>query len=235
MNETNEKTNLLTLLKALIKKTPKTVKIVVTSVICTTLVIGFGYLHYMNNKPEETGDTLGDYFRKSENLVTVEFGYTYKKDKTDYRKFMNTDFDIPLTKNEIAVLYQGNMNCGVNLSNISNPIINDLTKTITFEMPELILISHEYDDGKVDFYYQDNNILNAIKAEDGTNLIAECKKEKEKEVLKDRNFITSSQKTTEDVIQKLIADNFEEYKDYDVELDFPEQTEIKRQEESFYD
>ena len=97
---------------------------------------------------------------------------------------------IPLTKEEFIFTYGGTICVGFDLTDIV-PVVNEVQKTITIQVPEAKILSHTPDHTKDDVYIISQSVMSSTK-EKITNLDdsrAELRKQKEDELMSDKKMI----------------------------------------------
>ena len=154
-----------------------------------------------------------------------KYHYTYVDEFKDPRKVF--DVKIPLTTKSFVYAIPGTISYGFDMTEIKEDDIkvNIVTKKVTINMPEMFILSHEQDAEDVKIYAEDNNILNLIKTEDFQNVLVKTKKATEQDDL-DRGVIEETKANAASMI-KTIINVLPEYSEYDVELKFVEQENIR--------
>lgn len=154
-----------------------------------------------------------------------KYHYTYVDEFKDPQKLFNVK--IPLTTKSFVYAIPGTISYGFDMTTIaeSDVNINNGTKKITINMPEMYIIAHEQDSKSMKIYAEDNNIFNLIKSEDFKSVLVKAKKETEADAI-GRGVIAETQNNAASMIENMIK-VLDEYSDYDVKFNFVEQKTVK--------
>lgn len=131
-------------------------------------------------------------------LATVSYGYSGVTFSSDSRQIM--DWDVPLTRNMVAVEYEGVIRAGYVVSDIEYAI-DDESQTITVTLPTMEVFSNEISVQGLD--WQDNP-LNHISPDAATNLLDEARYE-ELEAAYDSGLAQEAEDSAETIITDVLS------------------------------
>lgn len=175
------------------------------------------------------GRVIAESIQEISELSTTEYDYTYIGEFKKSRKldFFLIDLNIPLTKKEFIASFNGTIKYGIDLSKLGDAKVNDEEKTITLDMPEICLLSHEIDLKSIKYWDEKNNLFNPLKPSDGDTFKRIHKKDAETQAV-DRGILKRVQDHTSTVLTSFVQNVFPEYKEYEVICNYPKQKTIKR-------
>lgn len=172
---------------------------------------------------------IAESIREISELATLEYDYTYigefKKSRQLDFSFINVD--VPFTEKKFIASFDGTIKYGVNIKQIEEPVVDDVNKTITFTMPEVVLLSHEIDFDSVKLWHKENNLFDPIQPSDTVEFQKENQEKAEKQAIK-RGIIKKVKDHTTSVITSFIHSLFPEYEQYKIVCEYPNQKTIKR-------
>ena len=199
------------------------------SLMCVLLLIGKITIPFPPDDDKDSSRPIGESIREISELATLEYDYTYIEEFKKSREldFSFVDVDIPFTQKKFIASFDGTIKYGVNLKKIDEPEIDDVNKTITFSMPEIVLMSHEINFDSVKLWHKENNLFYPIQPNDTVEFEKENKARAEKQAIK-RGIIEKVQDHTTSVITSFVHSLFPEYKDYKIVCEYPKQKTIKR-------
>lgn len=210
----------------------KGIAIVVLCVLLFVSLIGNFVLYKHSQESDEqsiSGKIIGESVSALSQLTTTEYDYTIIDEYSDNREldFLFVDTNVPFTEKSLIISFDGIIKYGVDLSEIGTPVIDDENKTITIEMPKIIMISHEIDEDSIQYLDEKDGLFNRVKPSDSDQLQKENKLKAEKQAI-ERGIIKKVQENTEKVLGTFIPAMYPVYSDYKVNCDFPDQKKIKR-------
>jgi|GEM_PF-5591525 len=124
--------------------------------------------------------------------------YVYT-DKIEYKKSLPVPILNFFINRSASLVVIGNVKIGINLENI---LIDKTINNFNIEIPELIIIGHELEIGDVGI--QSKNILYQHDLIEYNQFLTNWKKEKEKEILNDKNIISKAYKDLQNIITELL-------------------------------
>ena len=104
--------------------------------------------------------------------------------------------------------------------------INDIKKTVTFDIPEIYRLSHTVDDKSLKYFDEETNIFNPISIKDGDKFRADYKKDAEQQDIED-GVLDYVHTKTQEKMEMIVHAKFDTYKDYKVKCNFTKQDTIK--------
>lgn len=138
-----------------------------------------------------------------EEYTYQKYRYNYVDEYEDPREIFNAD--IPLTVKSFVYAIPGSINYGFDMAEIDEEDINinDLTKKIIVQMPELYILSHEQFTEDQKTYAEANNILNLISVEDTLKVQAAAKEKAEAEAIA-LGVVSETQKNAQTSISAML-------------------------------
>ncbi|MEE1447006.1 DUF4230 domain-containing protein [Coprobacillus sp. AM17-34] len=104
--------------------------------------------------------------------------------------------------------------------------MNDIKKTVTFDIPEIYRLSHTVDDKSLKYFDEETNIFNPISIKDGDKFRADYKKDAEQQDIED-GVLDYVHTKTQEKMEMIVHAKFDTYKDYKVKCNFTKQDTIK--------
>ena len=142
-------------------------------------------------------------------LTTVSYDYSGVTFASDYSQII--DWDVPFTRNMLAVEYDGTIRVGYTVSDIEF-VVDDESQTITVTLSEMEVFSHEITAREVEW---EDNILNHISPDAVTNILDEARDEE-----LEAAFDAGLAQEAEDSAEAIILDILSKLCDYEVEFVF---------------
>lgn len=142
-------------------------------------------------------------------LTTVSYEYSGVTFASGYSQII--DWDVPFTRNMLAVEYDGTIRAGYAVSDIEF-VVDDESQTITVTLPEMEVFSHEITAREVEW---EDNILNHISPDAVTNILDEARDEE-----LEAAFDAGLAQEAEDSAETIILDVLSKLCDYEVEFVF---------------
>ncbi|WP_298481509.1 DUF4230 domain-containing protein [uncultured Ruminococcus sp.] len=146
-------------------------------------------------------------------LTSTKYYYKDADSFEDSKEFM--DIKLPLTTNKVVFTYEGVINIGIDLSEVSITDIDNENQRITIRMPDVKILSHEVDMSSFEFPFEDYSIFNETQMGDYTQLIEEIKKNKEEKISSDSEIMENTRENAENVIRSFLK-TAEMTKDYNI-------------------
>ena len=137
-------------------------------------------------------------------LATAIFEYSGVLTKDNYKELFKTEINIPFTKNEIKIQYNGVIKVGYDLEQIDYEI-EEKSKKIYMSLPEPSVTDHYMKQDELVFE-QKNNILNPISIEQINNYLVSIEKEELLRAEKEGIY-----KVAEEKIKMIIKNFLSEY------------------------
>lgn len=135
-------------------------------------------------------------------LVATNYSY---KDIYKYEKSVEKlGIKIPFSTNQFILSYSGTVKGGIDFSKIECEIDND-KKTITLTMPDPYIISHEIDEKSIEYFDVKKSLFEKYTLTDYTKLIGDLKAKKNKELMKDSEFLSSVKENSKKILQGFLA------------------------------
>ena len=135
-------------------------------------------------------------------LITAKYYYTeastYEKHKTAFKKYK-----IPFTTDETVFTYDGMISVGIELSEIEIQVDND-AMLISIILPPLEEKYNTVDHDSFAVPYTKDSPFTKTNMKDYTNLLNELEKEKGKEVMANKEFMTFAKNSTVEVMQAFL-------------------------------
>lgn len=138
-------------------------------------------------------------------LTTVSYEYNGVTFVSDYAQLV--DWNVPLTRNMLAVEYEGAIRAGYTVSDIEF-VIDDEAQTITVVLPAMEVFSNEISAQEVEW---EDNILNHISPDAVTNILDEAREE-ELDAAYEAGLVQDAEDSAEAVITDVLSKLF----DYEV-------------------
>ncbi|MGN1411422.1 MAG: DUF4230 domain-containing protein [Oscillospiraceae bacterium] len=168
----------------------------------------FGIIFSSNNqsKEEETIPTINSTQITTDiqaigELATIKYIYT------DMGKFENSGkfkgYDIPLTTKSFILSWNGTIKAGVDTTEITLDI-NENLKKITVNLPKAKILSHETDETSIEIFDEKNNIFNPITLEDYSSFFEESKKDMEQRAI-DNGILEDASKNAQSMITQSLS------------------------------
>ena len=140
-------------------------------------------------------------------LTTVSYDYSGVTFASDYSQIVG--WDVPFTRNMLAVEYYGNIRTGYTVSDIEF-VVDDESQIITVTLPEMEVFSHEITAQEVEW---EDNILNHISPDAVTDILDEARDDE-----LEAAFDAGLAQEAEDSAESIIADLLSKVCDYEVEF-----------------
>ncbi len=138
-------------------------------------------------------------------LTTVSYDYSGVTFASDYSQII--DWDVPFTRNMLAVEYDGTIRAGYTVSDIEF-VVDDESQIITVTLPEMEVFSHEIIAREVEW---EDNILNHISPDAVTDILDEAREEE-----LEAAFDAGLAQEAEDSAEAIILDVLSKLCDYEV-------------------
>lgn len=135
---------------------------------------GFGiysaYDEFILNKNYQVPAVFVSDILDIQELASVRYNYnTYVKYEKERPKIWLTDWDVPLTRSQVAFNIVGCIKVGVNFQEIN---LKQAGKHVFIIMPKAQVLSHELDYSKCQAIYEDTSIFNLPEAKDYLEFIS---------------------------------------------------------------
>lgn len=158
-----------------------------------------------SNKPEITTVTVEEVesvLKPAANLITSKYYYKNAADFKSVITFFDTGIELPFTTSKGYIIYSGVVSIGIDFDDISFDIDNK-QRSITVHLPKEKIQAHEIDNSSVQTDTQ-QSILNMLDAEYYSTLIAGFKKQTEREILNNKDYMKQVHSNTENVIRSFL-------------------------------
>lgn len=157
-------------------------------------------------------ETVEKIIEQTSELVVTNYSY---KDIYKYEKSVEKlGIKIPFSTNQFVLSYEGKVKGGIDFSKIEINIDND-KKIITLKMPKPYIISHEIDEKSMEYFDVKKSIFKKYTLTDYSKLIGDLKDKKEKEIIKDEEFINSVTENSQKVLSGFLLGS-EKTSDYEL-------------------
>lgn len=214
----------------LFKKIKKDYKFAICSVIVGILLATAGFLALgkLTEEKAPNGVFVSNYIKGVVQLSVVEHQYTVIDEFNNSNEvdLFITKVNVPFTKKHFIGTFTGTINYGFYLGEMPKAKINDITKTVTFDIPEIYRLSHTIDDKSLKYFDEETNIFNPISIKDGDKFRADHKKDAEQQDIKD-GVLDYVHTETQKKMEMIVHAKFDTYKDYKVKCNFTKQDTIK--------
>ncbi|MDO4680160.1 MAG: DUF4230 domain-containing protein [Aerococcus sp.] len=177
---------------------------------------GVGRFTQSESEPKITSELVGNRIESAQELVTTKYYYTNTASYENTRDFYG--WKIPFTTKTFLVTYDGVINAGVDLKNMSVDVNQD-KKTIDITLLEPKILSHEMDENSLKVFDEKDSLFNSIKISDYTGFEKDQKQQAEKKAL-DRGLLTEAKKQAQTAITSLLAKDSDIKDNYTVNVNF---------------
>ena len=140
-------------------------------------------------------------------LTTVKYDYSGVTFSSDYCQI--ADWDVPFTRNMLAVEYDGTIRAGYTVSDIEFAVDDD-SHIITVTLPDMEVFSNEINDREIGW---EDNAFNHIRPDAVSDILAEAKSVELEAALQG-----GLEQDAQDSAEAVIADVLSKVCDYDVEF-----------------
>ena len=140
-------------------------------------------------------------------LTSVSYNYSGVTFASDYAQIV--EWDVPFTRNMLAVEYEGTIRAGYMVSDIEF-VVDDETQIITVTLPEMEVFSNEINTQEVEW---EDNILNHISPDAVTDILDEARDEE-----LEAAFEAGIEQEAQESVESIIVDILSKVSDYDVEF-----------------
>lgn len=152
--------------------------------------------------------------KSASDLVSMKYCYKDADTYENYKQIFGKK--LPFTTDKVVFTYEGVVSVGIDLSTVTYEINNE-DKVITITLPEVAVLSNEIDASSFEIPYESDSIFNSTGLGDYTELIDGLKKNKEEQVKKNTELMTSAKESTENVLKGFLTAS-ESTKDYTVKF-----------------
>ena len=135
-------------------------------------------------------------------LITAKYYYTEASTYQNFKKAFDK-YKVPFTTDEAVFTYDGIISVGVELSEIEINVDNE-KQIITIKLPSVKEMHNEVDHDSFDVPYTKDSPFTKTNMKDYTTLIAELKKAKSEEVMKNKEFIAYAKDNTTKVLEAFL-------------------------------
>lgn len=169
-----------------------------------------------NGEPKITTTTILNQLQEANELITMEYHYTKVGEFENSLKI--NGWDIPLTRKNFLLTYEGELKAGVDMTKAEVQIQDHV---ITITLPEVEILSNAIDESSIEVYDESRNIFNPIKIEDYTTFATKQKQMVEEEAIENGLYSQAATKA-QDVITKLLNLIPDVAKNYAIQIEFAE-------------
>lgn len=149
-----------------------------------------------------TISTVEKIIKPASDLITSKYIY---KDADSYENYKNLfGKRLPFTTDKVVFTYKGTVSVGIDLSEVIYEI-DDESQIIRIKLPEIRITSNEIDHSSFEYPFESDSIFNSTGMSDYTELLATLKREKEVEVINDKEFMETARHNTENVLEQFLT------------------------------
>ena len=200
------------------KKKSKFLQGLIGAIIVACLIVA-SFLFAKNKfKVEEktsiSSETVESSLREVRELTTLKYHYKNIASFENAQEFQG--FKLPFTTKKFIYTYEGDINAGIDLED-ARVSVNNQAKTITVNLPESKILSHDIDENSVKFFDEKNSIFNPLELEDFSNFRKEEEAKVEKEAI-EKGLLEESQKNAKKAVEELLNINPLINEEYTIEV-----------------
>lgn len=149
-----------------------------------------------------TVQTVRSILQPAASLITSYYYYT-DASTAKYSKDL-FGLELPFTTNEIVFTYDGVIGLGVEMSEI-NYEIDEETKTITVELPDIGVLTNNIDFSSFEVPYEKKSIFNDSDFEKYSEMINELKIHEKEKVLSNTELLKNVEENTKSVLRNFLT------------------------------
>lgn len=150
-----------------------------------------------------TSETVESSLKEAKELTTLKYHYKNVASYENSQQFYG--YTIPFTKKRFIYTYQGDIRAGVDLDQVKASV-NNQTKTITLNLPETKVLSHEIDEDSIMFFDEKESVFNQLKLEDYSTFRAEEKAKVEAEAI-EKGLLEEAKEVTKEAVLEILKIN----------------------------
>ena len=160
------------ILKKILK--PKIISIIVIILVVGIVGIGIGSKLTGNSKTNKLRfEDIGE--------LATQVAYSTNVGVMDKSRDL-FGISIPFTQSKYIYSYDYIIKAGLNFEDLNNKV-NEISKTITVELPEIKVLSNEVDIDSLKVYHEDESIFTQIKLDDNNSQMKEMREEAEEHAI----------------------------------------------------
>lgn len=154
--------------------------------------------------------TLKEVLRSASDLVSQKYYYTDLDKYENHKEILGKT--LPFTSEEIIFSYDGVISAGIDVSEVEFKIDNE-KKVITVYVPKSRILTHEVDENSFKVYNVKDAALNDIGFDEYTRLRNTLKKNKERKLINQGEFLAAADRNARKVLKELLesSDATKEY------------------------
>lgn len=149
-------------------------------------------------KPKITTNLIENQIQEAKELTTTKYIYTNAGVFENQNNFYGVN--IPFTNKSFIVVYDGTIHTGIDLDEVSVSIDD---KTISVEVPEAKILSHDLDAESLKVLNESSTFLNPIKVDDYKSFTIEQEKSVETQAIERGLLIEASEHAKDAIISVL--------------------------------
>lgn len=177
----------------------QTWKNIITIIIIAVIFFFVGKLWPSNENPMKlTSDLLSQQISHISELSTVEYNYTNMGKFENQATFYG--WNVPFTIKSFIVSYDGCIKAGIDMNEVE---IKVKGKTISIDIPEAKILSHEIDEKSIEVFDETRNIFNQISITDYNQFAIDQREKMETNVI-EKGLLKEAQEKVEDVLTTFI-------------------------------
>lgn len=177
----------------------QTWKNIITIIIIAVIFFFVGKLWPSNENPTKlTSDLLSQQISHISELSTVEYNYTNMGKFENQATFYG--WNVPFTTKSFIVSYDGCIKAGIDMNEVE---IKVKGKTISIDIPEAKILSHEIDEKSIEVFDETRNIFNQISITDYNQFAIDQREKMETNVI-EKGLLKEAQEKVEDVLTTFI-------------------------------
>ncbi|MDO5026359.1 MAG: DUF4230 domain-containing protein [Tissierellia bacterium] len=167
-----------------------------------------------NKKADISSEVVKEQLQSVKELTTLKYNYTNVGFFENKNNFYG--IDIPFTRKNFLITYDGEVSAGIDLDN-ANIGINKDKKYIEIILPKAEILNHSIDENSLTIYDEKSSVFNKLTLEDFSNFRIDQMEKVEKELL-DKGFLEEAEKTSKEAIKEILNMNPTINEEYDVNI-----------------
>ncbi|MCD7893896.1 MAG: DUF4230 domain-containing protein [Erysipelotrichaceae bacterium] len=202
----------------------KNIIVIVALVVLIFFDINYYVGHSSSNNDSEatiTSDILTEQIQGISELATTEYNYTNMGlyEKSNNVKVFMFETKVPLSTKSFIVSYDGIIKAGIDMSQVD---VNLTDNTITINMPEATVLSHEIDEDSLEIYDESDGVFNPITLSDYNDFVKDQKADAKERAI-EKGLLTKATDEAQSVIETFIIQANDLDDDYEIEFNIIEE------------
>ncbi|WBW49574.1 DUF4230 domain-containing protein [Peptoniphilus equinus] len=173
-------------------------------ILIVALLIAFAAFFYgkaqgaAESEPTITATLLKNELLAARELTTTKYHYTNMGSFTNQNTFYG--YNVPFTKKQFIVAYEGIIHAGVDLSQAT---VTTRDGAVEVSLPKAVILSHDIDEASLKIFNEDASVFNPIKIEDYAGFAKDQKSQVEKDAVK-KGLLVEANATAEDAVRDIL-------------------------------